>query len=41
MNRHLTTDEYERMDRSDPSRSPRLGRRLGVELLMMGAVFAI
>ncbi len=41
MNRHLATDEYERMDRSDASRSPRLGRRLGIELLMMGGVFAI
>ncbi len=41
MNRHLATDEHERMDRSDASRSPRLGRRLGIELLMMGGVFAI
>jgi hypothetical protein len=41
MNRQLTTDEYERMDRSDASRTPRLGRRLGVELLVMGGVFAI
>ena len=41
MNRQLTIDEYERMERSDPSRSPRLGRRLVVELLMMGGVFAI
>ena len=41
MNRHLATDEYERMDRSDASRPPRLGRRLVVELLMMGGVFAI
>ncbi len=41
MNRQLTTDEYERMDSADASRSPRLGRRLGLELLMMGGVFAI
>jgi PAP2 superfamily protein len=41
MNRHLTTDEYERMERSTASRADRLGRRLVGELLMMGAVFAI
>jgi PAP2 superfamily len=41
MNRQLTVDEYERMERSDSSRAPRLGRRLVGELLMMGAVFAI
>jgi hypothetical protein len=41
MNRQLTVDEYEHMERSDPSRSRHLGRRLVAELLMMGAVFAI
>ena len=41
MNRQLTTVEYERMDSTDTSRSPRLGRRLGLELLMMGGVFAV
>jgi hypothetical protein len=41
MNRHLATDEYEHMDRSDPSPARPLGRRLVGELLVMGAVFAI
>lgn len=41
MNRQLTVDEYERMERSDPSRTPRLGRRLVLELFVMGAVFAV
>jgi len=41
MNRQLTVDEYEGMERSEPSRSRHLGRRLVGELLMMGAVFAI
>ena len=41
MNRQLTVDEHEGMERSDSSRAPRLGRRLVGELLMMGAVFAI
>jgi hypothetical protein len=41
MNRQLAIDEYQQMERSEPSRAPRLGRRLVGELLMMGAVFAI
>lgn len=41
MNRYLTTGEQERMERSEPSRSRHMGRRLVAELFMMGAVFAI
>ncbi len=41
MNRQLTIDEYEHMERSDTSRPRHLGRRLVGELVMMGGVFAI
>jgi hypothetical protein len=41
MNRYPTTDEYEHMERSDTSRTDRLGRRLVGELFLMSAVFVV
>jgi hypothetical protein len=41
MNRYPTTDEYERMERSDTSRADRLGRRLVGELFLMSVVFVV
>jgi hypothetical protein len=41
MIRSSTTDEYERMGRSESSRTDRLGRRLVGELFLMSAVFVV